>query len=201
MRSTLLFAAIAAFVWAAPAAAQDAGQIGITMGYPAVIGVLWHVSDRIGIRPEVSLARGKSETSITLTVPVVGAPTTSDVVTSENWQVGTGVSALFYLVKGEALRTYVSPRFTYLRNSTTGTAFASVPTIATAPTTVSSNYGVSGSVGAQYALAKRFSVFGEAGLAYTRSTVAPDSTTFRSESKSRTIGLRSGVGVILYFGS
>src|SRR5436190_11165577 len=148
MRHTLLLTTIAAFVGAAPAAAQDAGQIGITMGYPAAIGVLWHVSDRIGLRPEVSLVRGTSETTITLSIPIVGAPTTSEVVTSENWQVGTGVSALFYLGKGEALRTYVSPRFTYLRNSTTGTAFASLPTVVAPSTTVSSNYGVAGSVGA-----------------------------------------------------
>jgi hypothetical protein len=200
-RTALFLAATAALLGAAPAAAQDAGQVGITMGYPATIGVLWHPSDRIGLRPEVSLTRGTSETTITLSTPVFGVPrvSESEVTTSENWLVGTGVSALFYLVKGDALRTYVSPRFTYARSSSTGTTFVSLPVVIAPPTTVTSNYGVSGSVGAQYALAKRFGVFGEVGLAYARSTITPNSTTFRSEGKNTTIGLRSGVGVVLYF--
>ena len=33
--------------------AQDNPRVGLTMGYPTSIGVLWHVTDRIAIRPEI----------------------------------------------------------------------------------------------------------------------------------------------------
>ena len=38
------------------AAAQDGGKAGITMGYPASIGILWHAGDRVAIRPEFSIS-------------------------------------------------------------------------------------------------------------------------------------------------
>ena len=40
------------------ASAQGAGKTGVTMGYPASIGVIWHASDKVAIRPELSLIGG-----------------------------------------------------------------------------------------------------------------------------------------------
>ena len=34
--------------------AQEQGQTGIAMGYPSSIGVIWHATDNLAIRPEVS---------------------------------------------------------------------------------------------------------------------------------------------------
>jgi hypothetical protein len=100
MRNSLLFAAIAVFVWAAPAGAQDTGRFGIVMGYPAQVALLWNVCDRLAIRPEINWSRSSNETTSTgdfLTFPP-GVPV-SVTTTSEGWAVGTGVSALVYLVK------------------------------------------------------------------------------------------------------
>ena len=32
------------------ASAQDARTFGVTMGYPATVGVLWHVNDKLAVR-------------------------------------------------------------------------------------------------------------------------------------------------------
>ena len=37
------------------ASAQDTPKLGVTMGYPS-IGVIWHVTDGVALRPEVSVA-------------------------------------------------------------------------------------------------------------------------------------------------
>ena len=68
---------------------------------------------------------------------------------------------------------------------------------------------VSGSFGAQYALGRRFSVFGELGLGFSRTTTSPTpsstsiaaggSTSIVGTSSSSTLGTRSGAGVVLYF--
>jgi hypothetical protein len=65
---------------------------------------------------------------------------------------------------------------------------------------------ISGSFGAQYALGRRFSVFGEIGLGYTRtsvdneptSSVSPGAST-GSAATSHGIAARSGAGVVFYF--
>jgi hypothetical protein len=69
---------------------------------------------------------------------------------------------------------------------------------------VTSNYAAAGSFGAQYVLGKRFGLFGELGLNYSHSgdrTPSSISSFFQSDQKSWSLALRSGVGVILYFGS
>src|SRR3989442_6914007 len=80
-----------------PAArAQEQGKVGITMGYPASIGILWHATEKVALRPELSITGSHSDSS------------DSDSVT-----VGTGLSALFYGAGGNNVRPYISPRFNY----------------------------------------------------------------------------------------
>jgi hypothetical protein len=114
--------------------------------------------------------------------------------------VGIGVSALLYVTKPDGLGLYVSPRYTYSHLSTTSSA-------SRAASTTTSTHGVSGSLGAQYAMGRRFGVFGEVGLMYTRGLIetpqiegGPNSPlpTSQSASRNRSVGLRSGVGVVLY---
>ena len=56
MRSARILS-LAAFVTGlavTSAGAQDQGKIGITMAYPASVGMLWRVSDKVAVRPELS---------------------------------------------------------------------------------------------------------------------------------------------------
>jgi hypothetical protein len=194
---------------ATPVRAQDEPRVGITMGYPASIGLIWHVADRVALRPEVSLSRGSGETTITTTVPVisvgavptVNTTTTVTTNTTDQWQVGIGVSALFYVTRHDALRTYVSPRYAYTRGSNSNQSSGLSPS--TVSSSESTGHFVAGSFGAQYALGRRFSVFGEVGLGYTHTENEPTGTTSPGfsvgDSVSTTLSTRSGAGVILYF--
>src|SRR5688572_16508160 len=126
-----------------PAAAQDAGKVGITMGYPASIGLLWKVSDKVAIRPELAFAGSSNESSSEFFE-----------TDSDGWAISTGVSALFYLKKYESLQTYFTPRFTYSHTSTESSTSAPLTT----PELSSSNkaYGFAGLFGGEYALGDKF---------------------------------------------
>jgi hypothetical protein len=192
--------------------AQDEPKLGLTMGYPSAIGVLWHVADRVAIRPEATFSGGSSESSSSN--PIVGTDTS--LAPSDNWQLGVGVSALFYLKRVEALRTYLAPRFAYSRlNTSTNTSGGIVSS-----TSDGWAYTTSGSFGAQYSLGRHFGVFGELGVSYTASTTrtsfgesitnvigiglggpitTTSSLTVRSELHAHNVSSRSGAGIIFYF--
>ncbi len=197
------------------AIAQDAPKVGLTMGYPSAVGVIWQAADRVALRGEFAWTVGSSESSSS--DPILGAPTAASPADSSS--VGAGVSALFYLSRHDALRTYVAPRFAYSRNSATAT-------VAGGPVSSSSDgwlYSTSGSFGAQYTMARHFGVFGEIGLNYNSSTTRTStvetittgigissgiagsvvtrttSFTIRGDGHSRSFGTRGGVGVIFYF--
>ncbi len=165
----------------ATAGAQDSPRVGITMGYPASFGVLWHVSDRVALRPELSFALSDSSSE-----SIVDDQTNF-------WSLGTGISVLFYSSISDNLRTYVAPRFSYGRTSG--------DTNNTDSTTDSYMYG--GTFGAQYSLSRRFAAFGEVGVNYSHqsstviSTIGPVTNTITSHGNA--FGIRTAVGVILYF--
>ena len=165
---------------ATPAGAQEHGKAGVTMGFPASIGVIVHTTDTVALRPEFSFSKNTTE-----------GPTSAD-----GWAVGTGVSALFYVASHDHVRTYVSPRITYSKISTTAAStFSSF-------TTTSTIWGGAGSFGAQYSPTPKFGLFGEVGLAYSRQTVHPGVPSFPGVSspdvKGNQWGTRAGVGVIFY---
>jgi hypothetical protein len=207
IRTIGLITAIAIGCLASGASAQDDPKVGVTMGYPASIGVIWQVTDWVALRPEVSVAKSSSEftTTTSLTtfsgspfeIPVPGATTTTTTVNrSDAWQASVGLSALFYVSKRDALRTYLSPRWMYTRLSSN-----SGSSIVGTGSTSSVNF-VSGSFGAQYALARRFSVYGEVGLGFTRTVNSPAATVSViaiASTTSSALATRSGAGVILYF--
>ncbi len=166
------------------AGAQDAGKTGLTMGYPASIGIIWHPSDKVAIRPELSISGCSAESS--------NSAFSSE---NDNWAVGTGVSVLFYLHSYDHVKTYFSPRITYNRNTQESTS--SGVTTATVKSTAT-NTGGAGSFGAQYGLSDKFSVFGEVGFGFNHST-ASGSNNLLSTSTGNSWGTRTGVGVILYF--
>jgi hypothetical protein len=177
------------------------------MGYPAAVGVIWNVADRFALRPEMTFVGTSSDSSLG---DVLGVGTGSS---NDGFQIGVGLSALIYLSRWDALRSYVSPRFSYSRNKTSTTSTGS------SSETTSTSYLTSGSFGAQYSLGRRFGVFGEIGLAYTSTTItqslallqtisfpglpgAPVTTTTAlsgTVNHGKTWGPRSGAGVIFYF--
>ena len=95
----LLFASLMTVGLATTAVAQEPSRVGISMGYPASIGVLWHLSDRVAVRPEFSFTLTDSSSE--------------SIIDDESnfWSLGTGVSVLFYSSLTDNLRTYVAPRF------------------------------------------------------------------------------------------
>jgi hypothetical protein len=200
-----MMVAIAVVLLANSVSAQDDPRVGITMGYPQAIGVIWHVNDRIALRPEVTIDRTVSQSTTVSSVSAivngrVVATSETEVSTTNSWQAGVGLSALFYLSKHDALRTYVSPRWTYVRSSYTSDGGLSDVSFGLDEAA----HSLSGSFGAQYTLGRRFAVFGEAGLAYThltRSPNTPDALSFITSGKGAVNGVavRSGAGVILYF--
>jgi hypothetical protein len=196
LRTICLIAAFASGAVPGTALAQDEPRVGITMGYPTALGLIWQVNDRLALRPELSFSTSSNDLTATSSITLDGT-TTSLVNTTDTWQVGIGLSALFYLSKHEGLRTYVSPRWSYGRASSKSMS-GSLPTLSNSTGNINS---VSGSFGAQYALSRRFSVFGEVGLAYTHTTIDPSGTpgVLVTSSTSRAFGARSGAGVVLYF--
>ena len=128
-----------------------------------------------------------------------GLTTVQTTSTNETTAVGVGVSGLIHVWRQEALRVYVSPRFTYTHQSASIDLGLPVTTVVPVSTrSTMDTYGVAGSLGAQYTLARHFGLFGEVGVAYTRATVSTDVFVLAS-GKNTTVGLRSGAGVILFF--
>jgi hypothetical protein len=58
---------------------------------------------------------------------------------------------------------------------------------------------VAGSFGAQYKVHERFGLFGEVGASYSNQDGESGFTTARQSLSTTASGLRSGVGVVLYF--
>lgn len=173
----VLFSLALVVVSARPSNAQDVGHVGLTMAFPAAVGVTWQATDRLAIRPDFQFSQSAS-----------GSLTSSSISTA------VGVSALFYVRKWDNLRTYLSPRFGYLHSSVTFTGSAVSP-----PS--QDQYSYAGSFGAEYQLHRRFAVFGEAGLTYSH-TVSDNPSGFSGASLSTTghiWGTRAGVGAIVYF--
>lgn len=196
-----LIAIAAVAVYATGASAQERGQVGLSMGYPGSIGIVWHVSDAVAVRPDFQF-RGTS----------IGDDSGETTTT-----VGIGISGLVYVAKRDALHMYVSPRFAYTRTTAELSAavytdlsasivssVTQVPRV-TLPTlkTTSSTKTIAGSFGAQYAVHKRFSVFGEAGLSYSTLDTSYPSTlaliTVPDYDGPRTWGTQTAAGVIVYF--
>jgi opacity protein-like surface antigen len=174
-----LLVALASLGVPAAVSGQDVGQKGITMGYPESIGLLWHVTEKVAVRPEFSFAHSSTDTNLPFIDNNISSTTVS-----------VGVSALYYLSNADGLRPYVAPRWMYGHTGPGGG-------------TTSHINSLGGAFGAQYALGKRFSVFGETGLTYSHATaktdVAPLGIVDSLTTHSNTIGLHTGAGVIFYF--
>jgi len=180
---------------AAAAAAQARGAVGVTMGYPAAIGVLWQATDGLALRPDVSITWTSSESVNTVTL-FPGTPPVSTTSTVDAVNTGVGLSALVTLHRADRFRVYLVPRVAYVR-STVDLDAGLVG--GAAVDTTSNGWLASGGVGAQVAVHDHVAIFGEAGGQYSRQRGTSSLTTSRSEDTTRAAGLRSAVGVVVYF--
>lgn len=180
---TVVCAVLLVLVGAASASAQNTRKTGIVMGYPAAVGLMIPMGENVAIRPELTLTATHSKSS--------GSSFTFD---SDSWTIGTGVSVLFYTSTHDRLRTYFSPHFSYQHVSSESEASG----VTNSSTESNGNaYGGSGSFGAQYDVADRFSVFGEVGFGFSRLSTKSDNSPTKVTSTGW--GTRSAVGVIFFF--
>ncbi len=176
---------------AGPAAAQEKGQVGLVAGYPASIGVLFHVSDGVALRPAFTFSVTSSTNSY------IGASQDQQSAETDSYSIGVSIDALFYVKKWDNLRAYVTPGFSYGHGSST----SSNPSFMYTNESTGNSYTVQGSFGAQYALSRRFSVLGEVGLAFgdANSKNVPVGGTGGSTSSSKAFGTRGAIAVVFYF--
>ena len=179
-RTACVYGLVLWSISAAPAWAQDKGDAGFAFSVPTSIGVIWHASDRVAIRPDVTF--GINETDGEGTIPDISSRSFT-----------LGVSALLYTHRWDELRLYFSPRFIYSHGTTSidGAVNISDSTL--------SSWGVAGSIGAQYALGSRFGLFAEAGLLYSSQRSETPSSIGGADRTSWIFGPRTVVGGVLYF--
>jgi hypothetical protein len=189
------------------ASAQPAKTVGVTMAYPASVGVLWQVSERLAIRPDFTVAWTSTDSSSTAVSTGPFPPIVFE-TSSEGYTLGFGVSALWTVARWDPLRAYVTPRVGYRRSSatvtttTTGLPPGVVGGIApvTERTNTTTGFEVGGSFGAQHSLSERFALFGEVGINYSSLESPADLSPVQSTTiEARSVGIRSGVGVIFFF--
>jgi hypothetical protein len=189
------------------AAAQDTARVGVAMGYPSSLGVIWQISNRIAVRPQVSFSHNTSETEQILggiLGTVISGNSRTEIHAST---IGVDLSALFYVGTWDNVRAYVSPAYTYSHTSSefesaAGPLLGSSLPVATSIKESLDGHGFRGTVGVQFTPHRRFAVYGETGFEYRRSESNEDgglSSLLGTVTKNHTIGSRSGVGVILYF--
>lgn len=185
----------AACLWllsSGPAFAQDAPTLGLVIGAPAHVGLLWQVSERVAVRPDFSWSWSRTEAT--------GQFSGTYEASTRGVRVSPGIGVLFRLSDDERLQTYLATRYGFSRSSTSSESDLSVPGIpgSSRSLTRSTQRSHSGGAafGARYAPGSRFGVFGEFGLEYSSSS---GSVAAAIDSTSKAAGTRAGVGVILFF--
>jgi hypothetical protein len=154
------------------ASAQDAPKAGLAITSSSSVGILWHASERVALRPEIGYTQARV--------------TNSELDAESNQRVvAPGFSLLFYSGPRDDLRFYWSPRYVYSRTSNN----ASSPVGETR--SVLTTHTVSLSAGAQYEVHERFGVFGELGGFLNRSTPGANA--------NHNWGIRAMVGAIVTF--
>jgi len=197
-----------------PASAQEERTVGLVMGAPLQVGVLWQITDRVAVRPGVSASRSSSEFGAAA-FPLSYASYSSE---TESARVSVGASLLLFLTTSSDLRPYVAPRYGFSRTNVTSRSRLSllspglpidlprdllpggltfVPTQSETRSTQTTHEG--GVVfGVQQAIGSRFRVFGEVGVTFSTSTSSASEST-GTESSGTAVGTTGGVGVVWMF--
>jgi hypothetical protein len=207
-------AVFVALVCAAPLAAQEKGQVGLDLsfhGSPA-IGVTWHLSKRLALRPSLGFTRSSMESEDILSWNGMSATVPDE---SERSSVRYGVATLFYLPAVAETSTYLGASYHRI-----GASSESDPTeVEIASGFLSRQPGndieESGNSAAAFLGLKRFigkkvAVYGEAGLGFSWRTVEsrriipaewPDSgLPHTTRLERRDLGSFTGsIGAVFYF--
>jgi hypothetical protein len=196
---------------AGPAAAQEAGRVGVAMGYPATVGVLWHVTSRVAIEPEIAISKTRVEsridTSIVIGTTVISSGTIA--ATTDTWTTSPGVSLRIYMGRWDDVSAYVAPGYVYHHNASTSTTtapggFGGVARVETRELS-STTHDMRGMFGVQYAPHRKFTVFGEVGVRYASADLPTVTTSggglgsASSVGTSKAFGNAGAVGVVFYF--
>lgn len=149
-KSAIVIAALAlTVIGAAPARAQAPAKAGLTMSTGSSVGVVIPLGASVAVRPHVSFVRSATDYD--------GNTFVTDEATSTT--IAPGVSLLFTAATWNDTKFYLSPQYTYARNTSTagGEDFPAA-----------TSHMVSGMIGVQHTLGARFAVFAETGLAWSR---------------------------------
>jgi hypothetical protein len=196
MRTCFALALLAGLLIAAPASAQTDRKVGITLGYPARVGVLWHVTGRFSLRPEIGWSFGTTESEIDFTSGT-GLPPRTSTIEGDNWLATIGLSVPFTVKSWDALRVTLVPSYRYTQQTSTSVSSffvgGALPTISTRETITYEHSG-GAAFGVQFTPHQRFAIFGETGLQYT-SAGTRDADRFRL----RAFGTEGVLGAVFYF--
>lgn len=211
-------------VTAVDAAAQQENKVGLVVGYPTSVGVLWRLSDRVAIRPEGSISWTSSEQqsqTAPVSFPGSGVPlityTTTTHQHSDSVSAAVGASVLVTLTSAERFRMYLVPRVAMAVTRTsdryetrTQVVSSTLPaggvitglgdeTRTSAWTSRAPSLSVG--LGASTRAHERFELFAEIGVGYSRTRVPTIQVAqaFSHESSTHGIALRSGVGATIFF--
>src|SRR5688572_801182 len=100
-----LAAALLTFALAAPAAAQDK-PFGITFGYPAAIGAVWQVRERVALRSEFTVGHSNEvDEEISLT--------------SSGWRFGVTAGAVLSIIRDKPRHLYAVPYYEFRKRDVT----------------------------------------------------------------------------------
>ena len=162
---------------AGPAYAQKAGNAGVLLRGGSV-GVLWHISDNVALRPEVAISKASTTTTSGATEN-----------TTDSWAANFGASAHFYVANWNSVRAYLSPQYHYMRGRATSTGSPDISS--------SSTHSVAGMFGTQYVVSDRFSIFGEIGAQYAWQPKWSTSAT--TTTRGWQFDTKTSIGVVIYF--
>jgi hypothetical protein len=162
--------------------AQDKGQSGVVVTTPTSVGLIWHASDRVALRPDFSFSRSTVDSG-------------DEIADASTSSYSLGISVLLYLRQWDDLRAYVSPRFSYA----TATSRIDASNGSQINRSSAAIYGFGGSFDAHYVLGPRFGVFGETGLNIIHQTSETESSFPIADRITKGVAVRSALGVVLYF--
>jgi hypothetical protein len=182
---------------ARPADAQGAGDVGVTFAYPGSIGLVWQIGSRVAVRPDFSIVQSDSESTSTSTQTFPGFTPPTTTSRSDGVTTTTGLSLLFTVKTIDQVRLYLTPRLAYGRStSETETGLGGV---SSAIESTNEAWIGAGSFGAEFRAHDRFAMFGELGVQYVSQTSESTFSASRSRGEATQVGLRSAVGVTVYF--
>ncbi len=219
MRFSLFLRVAAIFSVMAFASVSEAQEkkVGLVIGLPLDVGVLWQTSERVALRADVGFGfntyESSNESGLSLGSGVLSTITT----TSSSSTTTIGLSALFTIRNDDNLRLYIAPRgaIELAHHSFETEIVPPLPAelsrlgLAGEVSDSSEGYEFDAMFGGQYRLRDRLALFGETGLAYRRSVFPSLTTTLsigsvsttrsRPDNRTTNVALRSSVGLVLFF--